>query len=102
MRFRLAVIVGCLLVMAHDASRSPDITEPVWQAAYFLVFCLFVGWLVTRRAGLLTWFYGALTVVSFVRFGVLVVDARYAGAAINILLVMFLSDFVRAHRNDVL
>ena len=95
-----AVILGCLLVMALDASRSPDIAEPVWQAAYFSVFVLFVAWLVTRRLGVLTWFYGALTVVSVVRFGVLVGDERYAGAAINILLVMFLSDFVRMHRND--
>jgi len=101
MRARLAVIFGCLLVMAHDASRSPDIAEPVWQAAYFAVFGLFVAWLLTRRGGILTWFYGALTVVSIVRFAILVGDDRYAGAAINILLVMFLTDFVRAHRNDV-
>jgi len=103
-RFRAALIAACLVVLAVDTSRLPGHTiRALWAVVYTVTAAAFIVWLVTLRHGALTVFYGLLTVASGVRaFMLAVVDHRWAGAALNIMLIVFLRSYVRARRYELL
>ena len=102
-RVRFVGIVACLLTLTIDTSRLPgEAVQLLWSVVYFAATATFVAWGVTHRPGALTAFYGIMTVATSVRAVLLAVDVRFAGAALNVLLVIFLRDFVRARRLDLL
>ena len=103
-RLLTALITACLLVLTVDTERVPGHSvEVVWIAAYVLIVVSFLWWVVTAQHVALNVFYGSLTVTSGVRAVMLaVVDHRFAGAALNVLLIVFLRDWVRVRRIGVL
>lgn len=98
-RARFVVIVVCLLTLTVDTGRLPvESVQFLWSAVYFAATASFVTWSATHRQGALSTFYGILTVATSVRALLLTLEGRFAGAALNVVLVIFLRDFVRARR----
>ena len=102
-RARFVVIVVCLLTLTVDTGRLPgESVQLLWSAVYFAATATFVAWSVTHRQGALSTFYGIMTVATSVRALLIALEGRFAGAAINVILIVFLRDFVRARRLDPL
>ena len=103
-RLMAVLITACLLVLTFDTGRVPGHSvEALWIASYALITVSFLWWAVTAREVALNLFYGSLAVTTGVRAVFLaVVDHRLAGAALNVLLMLFLRDWVRVRRLGVL
>ena len=105
-RARSITLIISLVVVAIDTGRLPGHENQLavaWSLVYFVIAASFVTYYLMLDMRALTFFYASLSVASGVRAVLLgAVDARWAGAALNVMIIIFLRDFVRARRIELL
>ena len=98
------VVAACaLVVLAVDSNAVGGLPANLWTLLYLIVAGLLVAWRATGRPPTLLAAGALLASLSWVRITVFLVDGhRWAGIAVNVLVIELTLAFVasRRHRSD--